>query len=1056
MQLFTNNASSVLATGISAAATSLVVSAGTGARFPNPSGGDYFLLTLFQMSGSTEVNHEIVKCTSRTTDTLVIARAQEGTTARAFNAADPVSLRATAGSFTPGAIGAVSAVTATAPVVSSGGLTPVISMPAATAAVDGYLTATAYSLFSGKQNALGYSPVQQGTGPNQLSNAIKIGWGGPGNTKLLLAVDTTDYGSTWPIAVTGTALNVTGTVAIANGGTGATTASAALTALGAYPATNPNSYITASGAPVQSVGGFTGAVTKAQLALDLVENKSSATIRGELTAANVNAALGATAIAVANGGTGLTSYAVGDILYASASGTISKLADAATGNVLLSGGVGVAPAYGKVGMSTHVSGVLPIANGGTNSTAAPAAGGVAYGTGTAVAYTPAGSAGQFLKSNGAGAPSFAALTTTDITGLLNGQTLAGPLNGESHNRYFNNGNTAASPAGVYMLLATLPATTVGSMDCVILDVVVGGWESINKAFLQIYAANRGGFSYWWNVVGNNFGVRGVRAYQQSDGTVQLWGFCDASTYTTFNASIRLNTGATVASSGTTTVAPTGSIVFDSSIPATYKPLTSTDANGSTVIGTVTAKASDSGRAFQTLNTTASGEPAQFYVDHAQGNVTIGNARGTLQMNGNASTATTATTATTTTGNAGTATKLQTARGINGVLFDGSAAILVGQLNGNNYISGGLEKPNWFGAGVLRNQMLSSSNLGTGVGTWNDVLWVNSYTGGDVKGTTALILSKDSDYIGFARQNYDATAWGTVRQIWHSGNMNAPAVSAVPNSTVQRDGGGYLQGTYVNLSDEGTSGTAGAVTGIITKRGDNYYRTTDAGSVRTYLGLASVATSGDYNSLSNRPPAVVSSDSSSIQWTAADLNTLKSSGFYRGSNMGNAPDATGWWYVIVEAHDPSWVKQTATAYASGGSAVAGATYMRMLVSGNWTAWKQVYTAFEPLNKPTIKGYVEQIQSYSGTAFTLNPDLGTFIVLTTTGNTTITLPTALDGVSYTVLVNYGGAHSITFAGGGTIRWANGAAPNATSVANKMDKYVMTCISNYTLIQDGGRNF
>lgn len=99
MQLFANNASSVLSTGITAAATSLVVSAGTGSRFPSPANGDYFLLTLYQMSGTTEVNHEIVKCTSRTNDTLVIARAQEGTTARAFNAADPVSLRATAGSF---------------------------------------------------------------------------------------------------------------------------------------------------------------------------------------------------------------------------------------------------------------------------------------------------------------------------------------------------------------------------------------------------------------------------------------------------------------------------------------------------------------------------------------------------------------------------------------------------------------------------------------------------------------------------------------------------------------------------------------------------------------------------------------------------------------------------------------------------------------------------------------------------------------------------------------------------------------------------------------------
>ena len=67
---------------------------------------------------------------------------------------------------------------------------------------------------------------------------------------------------------------------------------------------------------------------------------------------------------VARGGTNLTSYTVGDIVYASGATTLASLADVATGNALLSGGVGVAPAYGKVGLTTHVSGVLPVANGG--------------------------------------------------------------------------------------------------------------------------------------------------------------------------------------------------------------------------------------------------------------------------------------------------------------------------------------------------------------------------------------------------------------------------------------------------------------------------------------------------------------------------------------------------------------------------------------------------------------------------------------------------------------------------------------------------------------------
>lgn len=68
-----------------------------------------------------------------------------------------------------------------------------------------------------------------------------------------------------------------------------------------------------------------------------------------------------------SGGTGQSSYTVGDILYASGATTLSKLADVATGNALISGGVGVAPSWGKIGLTTHVSGTLGVGNGGTGS-----------------------------------------------------------------------------------------------------------------------------------------------------------------------------------------------------------------------------------------------------------------------------------------------------------------------------------------------------------------------------------------------------------------------------------------------------------------------------------------------------------------------------------------------------------------------------------------------------------------------------------------------------------------------------------------------------------------
>lgn len=67
------------------------------------------------------------------------------------------------------------------------------------------------------------------------------------------------------------------------------------------------------------------------------------------------------------GGTGLTTFAIGDLLQASSTTALASLAAVATGNVLISGGVSTVSNWGKVGLTTHVSGVLPLANGGVGA-----------------------------------------------------------------------------------------------------------------------------------------------------------------------------------------------------------------------------------------------------------------------------------------------------------------------------------------------------------------------------------------------------------------------------------------------------------------------------------------------------------------------------------------------------------------------------------------------------------------------------------------------------------------------------------------------------------------
>ena len=136
-------------------------------------------------------------------------------------------------------------------------------------------------------------------------------------------------GTSWAPSAVALATDVSGSLPVANGGTGASTATAARTSLGTA-ASGPNSDIT-------SLSGLT------------------------------------TPLSAAQGGSGQATYTIGDILYASGSSTLSRLPDVLTGNALISGGAGVAPAWGKIGLSTHVTGSLPVSNGGTGSSTAAGA-----------------------------------------------------------------------------------------------------------------------------------------------------------------------------------------------------------------------------------------------------------------------------------------------------------------------------------------------------------------------------------------------------------------------------------------------------------------------------------------------------------------------------------------------------------------------------------------------------------------------------------------------------------------------------------------------------------
>jgi hypothetical protein len=215
-----------------------------------------------------------------------------------------------------------------------------------------------------------------------VSNGTSVVQGAAGTTTTLLhgnAAGTPTYSA---VSLTS---DVSGTLGVGNGGTNSTTALSGTSIM-----------ISNGTSIVQGAYGTTTTVLHGNVA-------GSPSYSAVLLSGDVAGTLG-----VGNGGTGQTSYTTGDLLYASAASTVSKLSDVAVGSVLVSGGAGVAPSYSTsltlAGNETISGGSLTFNNGGSNT--------IFYGT--AGSLGPPGTAGERIQLVGT-AGTFA--TTDDAIGV---------------------------------------------------------------------------------------------------------------------------------------------------------------------------------------------------------------------------------------------------------------------------------------------------------------------------------------------------------------------------------------------------------------------------------------------------------------------------------------------------------------------------------------------------------------------------------------------------------------------------------------------------------------